>query len=413
MIEMFFLLLLLLFILICSGYFSSSEVAFFSLTPLQIKAYRRDGDPKKKLIAKLLLQPRDLLVTIFLMNTLVNILLQNVASDLVAGYAGWGLKVGAPLILTLIFGEIIPKNIGLMHNAALAYRTVSLINAIQRLVSPLRRLIIAVTTPVSRLLFFYLKKASEISHEELKHALQSSHQRGILTGDEMELVHGYLNLQEATIKEAMRPKEEILYYKIDEPLTKLVHFFVDQQCSQIPVCKEDLQQVLGVVTAKQYFLNRHKIKGPQDLKRILQKPYFVPEGTPAKLLLKRFSEHGEKFALVVDEYGIIEGLVTHEDLAELVVGEILDRRDQEELYTRSGKYEIIADARMELHDLEEIFAIEFKSKSGMVTLGGWLIEQIGALPKSGTKYETKGLLFQILSADPNKVRRVYIRRKKT
>src|SRR5690606_13399137 len=132
-------------------------------------------------------------------------------------------KVGVPLILTLVFGEIIPKYIGMQNNASVAYLVAPLINQFQIWLKPLRHWIIAITYPISRLLFFYLEKEDSISKEELEHVLKTSEQHGVLSPDEAELVSGYLNLQDSIVKELMRPREDILYYNINDPLTKLTY----------------------------------------------------------------------------------------------------------------------------------------------------------------------------------------------
>lgn len=410
--ETLLLSLLLIFLTFGSGFFSSSEVALFSLSSMQIHACRDDSNPRKQLIATLLAKPRDLLVTVFMLNTVVNILLQNTASDLFGAFAGWGLKVGVPLAITLVIGEIIPKNIGIQHNRSLAYMVAPAIDFCQRATGPIRRWVIKVTTPISRLLFFYLKKEKGISKDELQHALATSTKDGILSEDEAELARGYLNLQDATVKEIMRPKEDILYYTVEEPLTKLIYLFVDQQCARVPICSSDLQNVLGVMSAKTFFLERHNLQDPKELSPFLDKAFYLPETIAVKTVLKRLTEYNEKLALVVDEYGSVSGLLTDEDIAELVVGEISDLRDTTSLYTMTGEGELICDGRLELHDFASIFDVALPTKSNAVTLAGWLLEKMGTIPKVGSNYETADFVFQVLAADPNRVKRIYVRKRK-
>lgn len=410
--ELFFLLLAMIFLTFCSGYFSGAEAALFSLPAVKIKSFQRDPDVRNRLIANLLLQPRNLLVTIFMLNTLVNILLQNVVSSAVGENAGWVIKVGVPLVLTLIFGELIPKYIGLQNNTRIAHSVIPMIYFLQNLLKPIRDLIIAVTTPVSRILFFYLKKEQSISQEEMEHVLKTSQEHGVVDPEESELICGYLQLQDSSIKEIMRPKEDILYYDIKEPISKLTYLFVEQECSRVPVCDEHIDNMLGIITAKQFFLHRNTLKTPQDLllSQLLTKPFYVPESTSARLMLKRFDERRQQLALTVDEYGSISGLISKEDLVEVVIGEITDLRDQESLYTARGKNEILASGRLDLTTFNELFDVEFFSPNNVVTIGGWLIEKIGDIPKTGSKYELDGFLFQVLAATPNRIRRLYIRK---
>jgi putative hemolysin len=411
MMEVSLLIIILIFLVFCSGFFSASEIALFSLPSTKIKAYKTNADLSKRLIASLVLQPRDLLVTVFMLNTMVNILLQNVASSMFGFSASWVLKIGVPLILTLIFGEIIPKYIGLQNNVALATRVAPSINFLQYALTPVRKLIISITEPVSRIMFFYLKKEKSISKEELQHVLKTSQEHGVLHPDEAELVRGYLNLQEYNCKELMRPREDMLFYDINEPLSKLTYLFVDQEVSRIPICDKTIENIIGIVTSKQFFLEKNTITSSNDLRKIAGKPYYIPETLLARTLLRRFEEIQQEIAIVVDEYGSISGLITKEDLVELVIGEITDLRDQKHLYMKAKENEIIASGRFELTEFNEIFDTELISHNNMVTIGGWLTEQLGDIPKSGTTFETANFFFQVLSAEPNKIQRIYIRKK--
>lgn len=404
------LIVILAVLLFFSGLFSASETALFSLSSLKVKTYKQDKDPRKQLIAQLLSNPRQLLVTIIMLNVSVNILIQNVTSSIFGEASSWALNVGVPLALTLILGEVIPKSLGLVNNVKISYRMAPVIQFLQTILMPIRRVLVMMTNHISRILFFFLRKEQEISIDELQHALRTSRRYGVLNEDEAELVQGYLALQESTVKERMRPREEVLFYDLDEPLTKLMHLFVDQECSRIPVCDKGLDQIVGVVTSRLFFLHREEIRTIEDLKKILEKPFFVPETVPAKILLRQFYDRQDSFAIVVDEYGSVAGIVALEDLVETVIGEITDRRDETNLYTLSGEDVIIASGKMELADLEKIFDVTFSSENNMVTIGGYLTEKMGDIPKSGSKYMTDDFLFHVLAAEPTRVRRVYIRR---
>lgn len=399
-------------LILCGACIAASETALFSLSLMRVKAYRHNADKRKQLVAALLMRPRELLVTIIIVTIVLNILVQNTVAKIFADVPSWGLNVGLPLALTLVFGEIIPKSIALANNDRIAYRVAPMLNWLSRLLGPVRIALLYITDFVSRCLFFYLKKEEDISIDELQHTLKTSRLAGVLNEDEAELVNGYLKLKESSVKELMRPREEVLYFDIEEPISKLVHLFVDQECSRIPVCKESLDNFLGVITSKRFFLQRESFNKSEDVLPVLRKAFFVPETTDADLLLKQMYEKQESIAIVVDEYGSVSGLISLEDLVEVVVGEIADRRDEKSRYTRSGEDIIIASGKLELMELEDIFGIALSSENNMVTIGGWLTEQMGDIPKTGAKYVTENFLFHVLSADPNRVRRVYIRRLK-
>ena len=400
----------LLLLTLVSGILSASETALFSLSSMKIRSYRSSEDSVKQTIANLVLKPRDLLVTILMLNIAVNIVIQNVSSHFFGSFSTWALKVGVPLGLTLVFGEIIPKSIAIQNNSKIAKGVSPTIATLRKILGPFRRALTTVTAFISSVFFFFLRKEEEISQQELKHVLNKSRDLGVLHTDEAELVQGYLVLQDSIAKELMRPREDIIYYDINQPLNQLIDSFIDQECSRIPVCDGDLNDVLGVITARLFFMHRHQIKTAKDLQKFLKKPFFAPETTPARKLLRQLEQKRTLMAVIVDEYGAVSGIVTREDLVETVVGEIVDRRDSEQPYTRADENVIIASGKLELSDFEDIFGVPLESSNNMVTIGGWLTERLGDIPKGGTNYVTKDFLFHILAAEPTRVRRVYIRR---
>lgn len=405
-----FLIFLLALLILGSAIFSASETALFSLSSMQIEGFRKSKTRNKKLVANLLSSPRDLLITLIMVNVILNILVQNVTSNIFGEASGWGRNVGVPLALTLTFGEFIPKSIGIANNARFASKIAPFLWLVKKIFFPIRFVLLRITSIVSRIMFFFLKEEKEISTDELQHALRTSRATGVLAEDEAELMRGFLYLQESTVKEFLRPREEVLFFGMNEPLSKLIHLFVDQECTRIPVCENDMDHILGIMTSGQFFLHRDELKKSEDIRPLLKKPFFVPESISAQSLLDQMYEKKESLAIVVDEYGAFSGLITLEDLVEVVVGEIFDRRDEKSRYTRSGENVIIASGKLELMELETLFDVSLKSPSHMVTVGGWLTEQLGDIPKSGYKHTYKNLLFHVLSADEKRVRRLYIRK---
>lgn len=408
--DVVFYILVLILLTFCSGFFSASETALFSLSSMRIKAYRDDQDSKKRQIAEMVLHPRDLLVTIFMLNTLANILIQNVSSSMAGPHGSWEYKIALPLFLTLVFGEVIPKYIGMQNNVSLSFTVAPTIYFFQNLLKPIRRLIIAITTPISRGLFFFLHKEESLSRDELKHVLEASEAHGVMNPDEAELVWGYLDLQETLVKELMRPREDMICYSIQEPLSKLQHLFVNRERTRIPIYEKELNNILGVFSAKQYLCHQAKLSKPEDILPLLSKSFYVPENTPVRNLLRRFEEYNEEMAIVVDEYGTVSGLITREDIIEIVVGKVMEQQDQKILYTRAGENEIIASGKLELAVFNELFDVDLISENNLATISGWLIEKVGEIPKSGNQYTVDNFLFQILSAEPRRIRRLYIRK---
>lgn len=404
------LLVILLFLVLLSGFLSGSETALFSLSSLQLKYYKQSKSPRLEKIAKMMEHPRDVLVTILMLNVLANLLVQNTVSSLFDAFPDWSLRVGVPLALTLVFGEVIPKSVAIPNNERISYVASPWISRAAYLLSPIRKALTQATSAISRIFFLFLRDEEEISPEELRHVLKTSEESGVLQMQESRLIGGALNLQQTLVKERMRPREEILFYDIQESIPSLIHLLVDQETSRVPVCDRKLENLLGILSTRRFFLEQKSIQTSRDLLPILKKPYYVPETTRASTLLKLLRERKESLAIVVDEYGSISGLITQEDLIEGVVGEIADLRDAKSLYTPSGQDVIIASGKLELAQFKEIFGVELESTENVVTLGGWLTLQLGDIPQAGTRYATDRFLFYVLAADPNRVRRVYVRR---
>lgn len=357
--------------------------------------------------------PRDCLITILILNMLANILIQNTVSSIFDEFPNWTLKVGVPLVLTVIFGEVLPKSIAMPNSARLSLRVAPVISGLMRFFKPIRPGLSALASASSRMVCFFLHEEEEVSLEELRHIVKTSFKSGVLNAEEAELIEGALDLKAATIKELMRPRDEVLFYDIQDSLPELLNLFVNQQCTRVPVCDGQLDHLKGILSTTRYFFHQEKIHRPEDLIPILKKPYYVPASMRAWALLQDLRQMAEEMAIVVDEYGSISGLITQEDLIERVVGEIADRRDSKSLYTRSGSDVIIASGKLELSEFEDLFGVRLKSKENVVTLGGWIIEQLGDIPAAGTKYATDDFLFYILAADPNRIRRIYVRRIRT
>ncbi len=411
---MAFLLLIvgLSLFLATSGFFSASETALFSLSPMKVRSFRTSSSKRSRLIANLLDRPNDLLITILMINVAINICIQNFVSSLFGSESNWWMNVGLPLVLTLLFGEAIPKSIAISRNAKMAKIASPILVSARFFFGPIRVIMNKIASLLSQVIFFFLKREEVISIDELVHALETSKKLGVVSTDEAKLIHGSLRIDELVVKEVMRPRQEILAYDIRDPLDALLKLFIDEECSQIPVIQGSVDTIYGIATSDLFFLHRKEIHEPLDLKRFIREPFFVPETLTAHRLLSQFQERKETMAIVVDEYGQTSGLLTKEDIVEVVIGQISDKIDTQAPFTRQSEDVIISSGKLELHELEEIFDVRIDTADNMVTVGGYLTEKLGDIPKSGAKFVTDQLLFHVLSATPSRVTRVYIRKLK-
>lgn len=399
-------------LLLFSAFMSATETSLFSLSSLTVKNYHYSSDNRKKLIYHLLLHPRDLLVTLMMLNIFANIIVQNIVSSLFGEDSSWFLQVGIPLVLTLVFGEVIPKSLALPNNEKIAYKMAPSIAHASRALGPVRRFLTKITGLISRSIFFFLKSEEEINQKELEEALKGCKSSGVLSKEEFTLMEGYLHLRNASAKELMKPREDIYFYDISQPIERLDHLFFEKRYTRIPICEGDLEKLIGILSFRPFFLHKKEIDSPSELKKFIRQPLYIPESLNAWTLLHDLREKKEDLAIVIDEYGSISGLITQEDLIESVIGKIVHKREEKPKFTRSGEDVIIASGKLEVDQVEEIFGLELENKRKAVTIGGWLMEQMGDIPQAGVRYVTDDFLFYVLAADPNRVRRVYIRRLK-
>lgn len=404
--------IVIIVLILASAFFSCSEVAFFSLSSSKVRSFRSNSDIKKQQVARVLSRSKSLLVTIFMYNTIVNVLLQNTSSDLFShAQNNWFLKVGVPLVLVLFLGELFPKYMGLIHNEKIALQSVRAIEWFEWIITPLRIIITRLSFILSRLFFFFLKAEPALSKEELVHILDSSEGKGILHKDEAELIYGVLNLEDKQVSELMRPRNEMAIYDIQEPLSKLIHLFSEENLSEVALFEMPQEKMLGVIRLRDFFIKRDSLTTGQDLLKIVRKPFFVPETTSAGALLSQLRNYNGDTAWVVDEYGATCGMVTEKDLLADVVGTKSQSTDEKPEYERLSKETIVANGTMPLDDLRELFDVALPSKHHMVTIGGLITEKLGTIPSIGTELSEESLFMRVLSSDETKVRKVYIQKR--
>lgn len=406
------LILILFTLLLGLGALSSmSETALFSLNAGQSARLRAEL-PQSKVIFR---KPREMLVSLLLVNIAVNLLVQNVASEVFAEQeGGWMLTVGLPLVLTLLFSELLPKVIAMSYNEKVARVLTPYASFLLKVLARVVPFIATSASIVARYLFFFVTEPSVLKSEELVKFLTSSSSIKRQTDNsdigltlfEGSLLGGLVALQEAKVEDLMRPRSEIIYYDLQQPISELFERFHQRQCSQIPVCNGGLDQIEGVLYALDLVQNDIPLT-KENVRQLMKKPVFLPQSSPAVTVLQHVEKDQEDLLLAVNEYGVISGLLTIEDLLEAVVGDIKDARDQSDFMTEMGHGRYITSAQVELEAVFPKLGLE-TPKSSMNTLGGFLCQLFGDIPESGALISYENVDFRILEATKRKVLKVYI-----
>lgn len=401
-----------LVLLMLSAMASGSEVAFFSLKRADIADLESRSDASSRRVIDLLDNPDRLLATILVTNNMINICLVIVTTQIIdalfifSGVWDFVFKTIVVTFLLLLFGEIMPK-VFTQGNPVRMARFFSLpLKVFRWLVYPLAFILVRTSRHVSRL----ATKNAEISIEELADAVDLTE-----TGSEEEqkMLSGIVNFGQTEVVEIMHSRVDITGLEFEADYNEVRRTIVETGYSRIPVYGDDLDDVRGVLYVKD--LLPYLSEGNDfEWQKLLRKPYFVPEHMMIDDLLKKFQKKKIHIAIVVDEYGATQGLVSLEDILEEVVGEITDESDEEEneLYEKIGERTWIFDAK--IHIGEFLRAIDFEEdafadvEGHAETLAGLMMELKRDLPRRGDELQSHGVKFFIATMDGRRVDKIKV-----
>jgi len=401
-----------LVLLMLSAMASGSEVAFFSLKRADIADLESRSDASSRRVIDLLDNPDRLLATILVTNNMVNICLVIVTTQIIdalfifSGIWDFIFKTIVVTFLLLLFGEIMPK-VFTQGNPVRMARFFSLpLKVFRWLVYPLAFILVRTSRHVSRL----ATKNAEISIEELADAVDLTE-----TGSEEEqkMLSGIVNFGQTEVVEIMHSRVDITGLEFEADYNEVRRTIVETGYARIPVYGDDLDDVRGVLYVKD--LLPYLSEGNDfEWQKLLRKPYFVPEHMMIDDLLKKFQKKKIHIAIVVDEYGATQGLVSLEDILEEVVGEITDESDEEEneLYEKIGERTWIFDAK--IHIGEFLRAIDFEEdafadvEGHAETLAGLMMELKRDLPRRGDELQSHGVKFFIATMDGRRVDKIKV-----
>ncbi|MBQ5710507.1 MAG: gliding motility-associated protein GldE [Alistipes sp.] len=404
--------LISIILLMLSAMASGSEVAFFSLTPHDIEELEDRTDSAAQRVVDLLSNPDRLLATILVANNMVNICLVIMVTRVINAafvFSGaWDFVFNTVIItfLLLLFGEIMPKVFTQSNPVKMSLFFSAPLKFLRWLLYPLAFILIRTSSRVSR----FASKGAEISIEELADAVDLTE-----TGSEEEqkMLSGIISFGQTEVVEIMHSRVDITGLEYDANFNDVRKVIVETGYSRIPVYGDDLDDVRGVLYVKD--LLPHIGEGEEfEWQRLLRKPYFVPEHMMIDDLLKEFQKKKIHIAIVVDEYGATQGLVSLEDVLEEVVGEITDESDDDEdkLYEKIGENTYIFDAK--IHIGEFIRAIGYDEDSfadvegHAETLAGLMMELKRDLPRRGDELQSHGVKFFIATMDGRRVDKVKV-----
>ena len=401
-------------LLVCSAMISGSEVAFFSLGPQHIKAMKDHSTRKGKMVLKLLEKPERLLANILISNNFINVGIVIIAAFVTGSLLnfshspvlGFVIQVIVITFLLLLFGEIIPKVYANHFAASFARRMVVALTILDRLFNPLIFLLIRSTQAVKRKL---VGKGQNISMEDLSEALDLT--TGVVQ-DQKDMLEGIVRFSNLEVSEIMKPRTDVVTVAIETGFSALMAVIIDSGYSRIPVYEETSDHLKGILYVKDllpHLNNKDEFKWQE----LIREPFFVPETKKINDLLKEFQDKKIHLAIVVDEYGGTEGIVTMEDIMEEVVGEITDESDEdEELYRRIDSHTIIFDGKTLLNDFYKVTELDDELfdnvKGDAETIAGLILELKGGFPRVNDVVHCLGVDFTVLVMDKRRIKEVKV-----
>ena len=387
-------------LLLLSGFFSGTETAFTSLSPAQVHDMRKAHDHRGRLVEHMMERPARLLTTVLIGNNLVNVGASAVATILTIALFGAGYEWAMTAVLTvvlLIFGEVTPKQLAIVHNEWWVLHTCRFINLLSFIFAPIIWFVTMVSNAIARLAGGNRRAA--ITSRGLLSIVDHAETVGVLEAQQGKMVRGVLRFSEVTVSAVMTHRTRVFSLEKNLRLEEAIGQIIESGFSRIPVYDEDPERIVGILLVREAM--REYADGDKGavLRSIMVEPIYVPENRRIDQMLSQFRRNKLNLAIVLDEYGGLAGIVTVEDIVEEILGEIYDENEQTErekiARESSDTYLIIAD--IPIYVLNEALEIDLPQSRNVLSLGGYLADLAGHIPAPGETFETSAGRFEVVS----------------
>jgi putative hemolysin len=420
-------ILIIAILILINGVFVAAEFALVRVRRTRLEQLADEGNRGARRVQKLVAQPGRFLATIQIGVTFVSLLSAVFAGATIVSAVADTLRTipaiqgqAEPVALlfvtavvslfTIVFGELVPKALAFGYTERLAFFFAGPIEFLGRVLAPLVWLLTTVTSAIARVFGITDTQGEKLTAEELMIIVERGEKEGVIEAEEQQMIGAVLELGQQRVHEVMVPRIDITALPDDAPLDQMIDTIVNQGHSRIPVYQETIDNVIGILYAKD--LLPVLGKGQQlDVRTLLRTPLFVPESISVDDLLHMLQRRKVHLAIVLDEYGGTAGLVTIEDLIEEIVGEIQDEYDVEEpMVEKISDDEARLDGRASIDDLAETFGVEMDGVDSEQydTVGGLVYHEIGGVPQVGDTVEVKGLTLTVETTDGRRVGKVLV-----
>ncbi|MBS8225551.1 HlyC/CorC family transporter [Vannielia litorea] len=415
----------ILLLLVCSAFFSGSETALTAASRGKLRAKADKGERGAEVALEVTEDNERLIGAVLLGNNVVNILAASLATSVFTRLFGDGGVALATLVMTLlvlIFAEVLPKTYAISNAETAASRVARPISLLVALLAPFVRAIQALVRLLLRLFGVQIDPESQMFsvHEEIAGALALGHSEGVVHKEDRDRLLGALDLGDRTVEEIMLHRSQIEMIDVDAPPDEVLAQALESRHTRLPLYKDDKENIVGVIHAKDLLRAIHRAAiasggapealGALDVMDVAMEPYFVPETTTLDDQMRQFLRRNTHFALVVDEYGTLQGLITLEDILEEIVGEITDEFDIDEDHplrkTDAGDW--IVDGAMTIRDLNRANDWALPDDEAN-TVAGLVIHEAQAIPTVGQVFSFHGFRFEVIARKDNRLTRLKMR----
>lgn len=403
---------LLVVLLLGSGFFSASETSLMSLSKIRIRYMEDEGVKGAKLVGSLIEKSSDLLSSILVGNNIVNIAATSVSTSLfinIFGDGGVAIATAVMTVLVLVFGEITPKTIAANSPEKVAVVVSKPISIIMKITKP----IVWVFNLLTGIIFKIMGIDNDgvkpfITEEELKAMVNVSHEEGVLEMEEREIINNVFQFGDMQAKEAMIQRLDMVAIDIEDSYDEIIELFKSEKLSRLPVYQESIDDIVGILNIKDIiFLSDEEIEN-FDIKDYVREAFFTYEFKKITQLLEEMKKEKTQMAIVVDEYGGTAGLLTIEDLVEVIVGDIDDEYDEEEEeIVKINDNEYLVEGSTKISDVNEQLGINLESEE-FDSIGGFIIGYLKRIPEENEIIEVEYVKFKVESIDKNRINKIRI-----
>jgi magnesium and cobalt exporter, CNNM family len=405
-------LIVIALLIVLNGFFACSEFAIISIRKSRVAQLVAEGDERAKIVEEQQKDPPRLLAIVQIGMTLTGATASAVGGivavehlkpfvlklpyDIVQHAAepiSVGIVVALLSYLILIFGELVPKTIGLQFADTVALRVARVIHLLERVGGVVVSLLTFSCNLVLKVMGIKGKERAFITREEVQHIVAEGHETGVFSASEHEYIKNIFDFTHTSVREVMVPRTRMAALDLELSRPEMIGFILENQYSRYPVFRGSIENIAGFIHGKD-FLGRVVTEPDFDITTIVRPPFYVPEGKKVNDLLKELQRKRIHMALVVDEYGGISGLVTTEDLLEELVGEIEDEHDvgEPQPVQKLPDGSLVVDALLSVYDLEDLLGIDLGEDLPYDTLAGLILHQLGRFPEKGEELEVNGFL---------------------